>query len=63
MISLCYSEIEDKYHFLFECEKNKVLRKEFYRKITPIKENFVTVNNSENVQFLFNLSSLSEIEK
>ena len=43
--------------------KNKALRKEFYRKITPRKENFVTMNNSEKVQFLFNLSGLSEIEK
>ena len=38
--SVCVYEIEDKYHFLFECEKNKALRKEFYRKTTPIKKNF-----------------------
>ena len=57
--SVCVNEIEE-YHFLFGCEKNKSLRKEFYRKITPIKENFVTMNNSEKVQFLF---SLSETEK
>ena len=37
-----------------------MLRKEFYQKITLIKENFVTMNNSEKVQFLF---SLSETEK
>ena len=61
--SVCVNEIEDEYHLLFECEKNKALRKEFYRKITPIKSNFVTMNNSEKVQFLFNLSSLPEIEK
>ena len=61
--SVCVNEIEDEYHFLFECEKNKALRKKFYRKITPIKENFVTMNNSGKVQFLFNLSSLPEIEK
>ena len=61
--SVCVNEIEDEYHFLFECEKNKALRKEFCRKITPLKENFVTMNNSKKVQFLFNLSSLSEIEK
>ena len=35
--SVCVNEIKDEYHFLFECEKNKALRKEFYRKITPIK--------------------------
>ena len=29
--SICY-EIEDEYHVLFECEKNKALRKEFYQK-------------------------------
>ena len=53
-------EIEDEYYFLFECKKNKGLRKEFYCKMYPIKENSVTMNNSEKVQFLF---SLSEIEK
>ena len=57
--SVDVNEIEDKHHF-FECEKNKALRKEFYRKITPIKENFVTMNNPEKVQFLF---SLSETER
>ena len=61
--SVCVNEIEDEYHFLSECEKNKAFRKEFYRKITPIRENFVTVNISEKVQFLVSLSSLSEIEK
>ena len=34
--------------------------KEFYRKVTLIKENFITMNNSEKVQFLL---SLSETEK
>ena len=28
--SVCVNEIEDEYHFLFECKKNKELRKEFY---------------------------------
>ena len=58
--SVCVNEIEDEYHFLFECQKNEELRKKFYRKITLIKENFITINNSEKVQFLF---SLSETEK
>ena len=58
--SVCVNEIEDEYHFLFECKKNKELRKEFYQKITLIKENFITMNNSEKVQFLF---GLSETEK
>ena len=59
--SVCVEiEIENECYFLFECEKSKALRKKIYRKITPIKENFVTMNNSEKVQFLF---SLSETEK
>ena len=58
--SVCVNEIEDEYHFLFECKKNKEWRKEFYRKITLIKENLISMNNSEKVQFLF---SLSETEK
>ena len=37
-----------------------MLRKEFYQKIALIKEDFVTMNNSEKVEFLF---SLSETEK
>ena len=58
--SVCVNEIEYEYHFLFECKKNKELRKEFYQKITLTKKNFITMNNSEKVQFLF---SLSETEK
>ena len=47
--SVCVNEIEDEYHFRFECENSNALRKEFYRKITLMKENFVTMNNSEKV--------------
>ena len=54
--SVCVNEIEDEYRFLFEFKKNKELRKEFYRKITLIKETFFPLNNSEKVQFLFSLS-------
>ena len=35
---------------------HELLRKEFYRKITLIEENFITMNNSGKVQFLFRLS-------
>ena len=45
--------------FLFNA-REKVSRQEFYQKITPIKENFVTMNNSGKVQFLF---TLTEAEK
>ena len=59
--SVCIDEIEDEYHFLFECEKIKVLRKEFCQKIAPIKENFVTMNKSEKVEFLFSLSQTEKV--
>ena len=58
--SVCVNKIEDECHLLSECEKNKASRKEFCRKIAPIKEHFATMNNSEKVQLLL---SLSETEK
>ena len=30
--SVCVNEMEDEYYFLFECKKNKKLRKEFAEK-------------------------------
>ena len=42
--------IEDECNFLFEMEKNKTLRKEFYRKITSMKENFEKLYNSEKIR-------------
>ena len=44
--------------FFSNVRKIKLGEKNFTEKITLIKESFVTINNSDKVQFLFILSGL-----
>ena len=54
--SKCKDKVEDEYHFLFDCEKNKTLRDKLYVRINDqiTKAMFHQINKIEKGQFLLN---------
>ena len=51
---ICKEKVEDKYHFLFECQVNKQLRDKFLNEMnTLIGDNFKTMHHFDKTRLLF----------
>ena len=51
---ICKEKVEDKYHFLFECQVNKQLRDKFLNEMnTLIGDNFKTMHYFDKTRLLF----------
>ena len=57
----CPNEVEDEYHFLFKCQRNLALKREFLNQMESIKSGFKNKESKEKVLALFASKNLKVI--
>ena len=50
-------KIEDKFHFIFECQKYNILREELFRNCLHETEHFHDMTRAQKVFYMFNSSN------